>query len=221
MKRVGAITIGQAPRTDVMEDIGDIRGNELTLVQAGALDGLTAAEIEALRPDGTGNTLVSRLRDGTGVILQEQKILPLLQQRILELEEQGVRAILLMCTGEFPEGFRASVPLIYPSKVICGLVAGLDNVTRLGVITPEADQIRDIRRKWERIVPEVVPVLWNPYHEERSREAADRLREARVDLAVMDCFGYSKKMRDFAAEAISRPVILSRTIAARVLSEIV
>ncbi len=54
-----------------------------------------------------------------------------------------------------------------------------------------------------------------------SREAADRLREARVDLAVMDCFGYSKKMRDFAADAISRPVILSRTIAARVLSEIV
>ena len=52
-------------------------------------------------------------------------------------------------------------------------------------------------------------------------EAADRLREARVDLAVMDCFGYSKKMRDFAAEAISRPVILSRTIAARVLTEIV
>ena len=153
MKRVGAITIGQAPRTDVMEDIGDILGKELTLVQAGALDGLTAAEIEALRPDGTGNTLVSRLRDGTGVILQEQKILPLLQQRILELEEQGVRAILLMCTGEFPEGFRASVPLIYPSKVICGLVAGLDNVTRLGVITPEADQIRDIRRKWERTVP--------------------------------------------------------------------
>ena len=83
MKRVGAITIGQAPRTDVMEDIGDILGKELTLVQAGALDGLTAAEIEALRPDGTGNTLVSRLRDGTGVILQEQKILPLLQQRIL------------------------------------------------------------------------------------------------------------------------------------------
>ena len=63
MKRVGAITIGQAPRTDVMEDIGDILGKELTLVQAGALDGLTAAEIEALRPDGTGNTLVSRLRD--------------------------------------------------------------------------------------------------------------------------------------------------------------
>ena len=185
------------------------------------IGGFALDEIEALRPDGTGNTLVSRLRDGTGVILQEQKILPLLQQRILELEEQGVRAILLMCTGEFPEGFRASVPLIYPSKVICGLVAGLDNVTRLGVITPEADQIRDIRRKWERIVPEVVPVLWNPYHEERSQEAADRLREARVDLAVMDCFGYSKKMRDFAAEAISRPVILSRTIAARVLSEIV
>ena len=42
-----------------------------------------------------------------------------------------------------------------------------------------------------------------------------------MDLAVMDCFGYSREMRDFASEAISRPVILSRTMAARVLLEIV
>ena len=35
--------------------------------------------------------MVSRMRDGTGVMLQEQKILPLLQQRIHDLEEQGVK----------------------------------------------------------------------------------------------------------------------------------
>ena len=75
MKKIGAITIGQAPRTDVMEDLDDILRGDVELIQAGALDLLTLEEVETLRPDGTGNTLVSRMRDGTGVMLQEQKIL--------------------------------------------------------------------------------------------------------------------------------------------------
>ena len=60
MKKIGAITIGQAPRTDVMEDLDDILRGDVELIQAGALDLLTLEEVETLRPDGTGNTLVSR-----------------------------------------------------------------------------------------------------------------------------------------------------------------
>ena len=67
MKKIGALTIGQAPRTDVMEDLDDILRGDVELIQAGALDLLTLEEVETLRPDGTGNTLVSRMRDGTGV----------------------------------------------------------------------------------------------------------------------------------------------------------
>lgn len=148
MKKIGAVTIGQAPRTDVMEDLAGILQGDVELIQAGALDSLTLEEVKTLRPDGTGNTLVSRMRDGTGVMLQEQKILPLMQQRIHELEEQGVSAILIMCTGEFPETFVSRVPLIYPSKVICSVVAALNNISRIGIITPEEAQIEDIRKKW-------------------------------------------------------------------------
>ena len=74
MKKIGAVTIGQAPRTDVMEDLAGILQGDVELIQAGALDSLTLEEVKTLRPDGTGNTLVSRMRDGTGVMLQEQKI---------------------------------------------------------------------------------------------------------------------------------------------------
>lgn len=221
MKKVGAITIGQAPRTDILSDVEAILGGELELVQAGALDGMTPAEVEALRPDGTGNTLVSRLRDGTAVQLEERKLLPLLQERITRLERQGVSAILLMCTGEFPETFSSGVPLIFPSRVICAIVSALGNVRRIGVITPDREQFEDITGKWSRIVPHVIPVEWNPYLEERSESAAAALREADIDLAVMDCFGYSERMRQYAASAIGRPVILSRTLAVRVLREIV
>ena len=53
MKKIGAITIGQAPRTDVMEDLDDILRGDVELIQAGALDLLTLEEVETLRPDGT------------------------------------------------------------------------------------------------------------------------------------------------------------------------
>lgn len=221
MKRIGAITIGQAPRTDILLDVEPILGPDIELIQAGALDGMTLEEVQTLRPDGTGNTLVSRMCDGTAVALQEQKILPLMQQRINELEDRGVSAILIMCTGEFPETFISGVPLIYPSKMICNIIASLNNVKSLGVITPDADQIPDIERKWSKIVPKVVPVLWNPYLEKTSEQAVTQLREAGVDLAIMDCFGYGKEMSAYASAAIGKPVILSRMIAIRVLLEIV
>ena len=113
------------------------------------------------------------------------------------------------------------VPLIYPSKVICNVVAALGNLSRIGIITPEEAQIEDIQKKWRPIVETVIPVQWNPYLESESESAVSRLRDEQVDLAVMDCFGYSRKMRDFAAQALGKPVILSRTMAARVLLEIV
>lgn len=55
----------------------------------------------------------------------------------------------------------------------------------------------------------VIPVQWNPYLESESESAVSRLRDEQVDLAVMDCFGYSRKMRDFAAQSLGKPVILS------------
>ena len=115
MKKVGAVTIGQSPRDDILRDVEDILGKEMELVQAGALDDMTLEEVQVLRPDGIGNTLVSRMRDGTAVELEEQKILPLMQRKIDELESAHVQAVLIMCTGEFAEVFHARVPLIYPS----------------------------------------------------------------------------------------------------------
>lgn len=43
--KIGAITIGQAPRTDVTADILHIFDDSLELVQAGGLDGLTKEQI--------------------------------------------------------------------------------------------------------------------------------------------------------------------------------
>ena len=50
MYKIGAVTIGQSPRSDVIADIRPILGSEVDVVEAGALDGLTKEEIAKLVP---------------------------------------------------------------------------------------------------------------------------------------------------------------------------
>lgn len=50
MKKIGAITVGQTPRTDLIPEMEPILGESIEIIQMGGLDGLTKEEIAAFRP---------------------------------------------------------------------------------------------------------------------------------------------------------------------------
>ena len=50
MTKVGLITVGQAPRSDVVPDMAAILGGDVEIVEAGALDGLSREQIAPLAP---------------------------------------------------------------------------------------------------------------------------------------------------------------------------
>ena len=209
MSKVGAITIGQAPRTDVTKDILPLLGEEVELIQAGGLDGLTREEIQAFAPGPDDYVLISRLQDGSSVIFAERFILPRLQNCIDKLEEQGVEMILFLCTGDFPAVFHSKVPLIFPCKVLNGLVPALAGRSRIAVVTPTPQQVAQSE----------IPA--SPYGSpEELDRAARQAAEMDVDLVVMDCIGYSAEMKAKFHEISGKPVILSRTLATRVLMEL-
>ena len=87
MKKLGLITVGQAPRDDVIIDLLPIFGPEIELIQAGALDGLSLQEISSFAPQDGDYVLVSRLKDGSSAVFAERYIIPRLQECIFKLEK--------------------------------------------------------------------------------------------------------------------------------------
>lgn len=100
--RIGLITIGQSPKSDVILDLREIWGNSVDIIQKGSLDSFTLKEIQKMKPEEGDYTLVTRLKDGDQAIIAKKYILPKIQEKIKELNEEGVNLILFLCTGEIP-----------------------------------------------------------------------------------------------------------------------
>lgn len=220
-RKLGAITIGQSPRDDVIPEMREILGDKVEILEAGALDGLTKEQISKFTPKRDDYILVSKLRDGSSVKFGEKNILPRLQGCIEKLENEGAELILFICTGTFPNIFKSNKLIIYPQKILHGLVPKLVGEGRLGVITPDKDQIEQSKLKWSETGIGVEVVAGSPYgNKEEIKNAIERLKKKDVDLIVMDCIGYTNAMKKEVVESTGKPVILARTIVARVVSEI-
>jgi len=119
MERLGMITIGQAPRKDVAPILERYLEGRAELVQVGVLDGFSKAHIEAnLAPEPGDYVLTSRLATGESVVMSREKIQPILQRKIHELEERGIRQILLLCTGVFTGLKTNTAHLIEPDLIL-------------------------------------------------------------------------------------------------------
>lgn len=221
MVKVGAVTIGQSPREDVIQDLLPLMGGRVELIQAGALDGLTREDIQAFAPGPEDYVLISRLRDGSSVMFAERYILPRLQQCIDRLEKQGVELILFLCTGDFPGVFHSKVPLIFPCKVLNGLVPALAGRGKIAVVVPTPQQVAQSEKKWKQYVRESIAIPASPYASQEELDAAARaVSEMDVDLVVMDCIGYHTGMKERFRKLSGKQVILSRTLAVRVMMEL-
>jgi protein AroM len=215
--RIGAITIGQSPRTDVIPDMQGILGPDVTIIEAGALDGLSRDKVAELAPGTDDQVLVTRMRDGTAVRVAGRLIVPRLQFCIEEMESQ-VGAILLLCTGTFAP-FASSRPILYPERILFALAAATAPEAHLGIITPDERQIPEQQKRWSAVSPRVTVLAASPY--ESSGELERLARElVGADLLVLDSLGYSAAMKAVVRAASGKPVLLPRTVLARAAAEL-
>ena len=219
--KIGALTIGQSPRVDVLPEFLAAIGGRVEVVQRGALDGLSAAEVAELAPAQDDYVLVTRMRDGSEVRLSESRILERLRLSVRYLEEAGVEVIALFCTGEFPD-LGTNVPLLRPNLIMERLVPALIPGGELCAVVPSPDQIPAMTEKWSRAGCSTRAESVSPYTSTADdlRRCASRAASLDCDLVVLDCIGYSGEARAIFRERLNKPVLLPRTLLGRVVGEL-
>jgi len=204
----------------MVPEIQAILGDTAEVIEGGALDGLTGQQIEQLAPRRGDYVLVTRLQDGSSVHVAEHHVLSRFQGQIDRLTAEGAEVIALLCTGEFPP-FRAVRPLVEAQRVLYHFVAGVAGGRRLGVVIPLPDQVEEAVRRWQRVGAAVRVEVGSPFADPAELDrAVGALRQWEADLVVLDCMGFSVRMKQRAAEIAGVPVVLPRTVLARALAEL-
>jgi len=216
-RSVGVLTIGQSPRTDVTPSIEAILENSVSIVESGGLDSVTNETVHSVEPDEYDTTYISRMRDGKSVKMGKSKLLPLLQAELSALEET-VDIVLMLCTGDFPT-LQTKKPIVYPDKVLNHIVSALLPSGSLGLIIPLEEQRETLLSKWQQEGLKIFAEVASPYEESDIAGAAVALREKGADLIVLDCMGYNERHKSEAIKGSGLPVLLPRTLVARIIAE--
>jgi protein AroM len=215
---LGFVTIGQAPREDIIASMLPGVSNEV--IQAGALDDLAPDEIRQLQPEADEHTLVSRLRTGEQVRLSKRKLMPHLQAAIERLEDRGASVTCVLCTGAFP-ALAARGRLVFPDQILRAVVDVLLPAGRLGVLMPDAGQAEMMRLKWSHAERDVFLASASPYLDDEPvfSRAVRELLASEPDLIVMDCMGFTREMQRWIQVGNAVPVVLSNALVGGVLGE--
>ena len=220
LRTLGVITIGQAPRDDIAALFAEHAPPGTKVILRGALDGLSDAEVDAVKPESGGDTLYSRLRGGRDVKISKKAVIARSPAVLAKLrEEDGCDAIVYACTGDFPP-MPGDENVLFPSRVLNGLAAGLLPRGRLGLLVPLAEQAEKLSAKWSRPGIEVVAEALAPSAGRDEADAAARRLSAKgVDLVAMDCMSFTPLTKAWVKPGLGVPALLAITATGRVLRE--
>ena len=211
--RLGLVTIGQAPRTDLIPDVADLLDG-VDWVEHGALDLLDPGDIAELAPGPGEPVLVSRLRDGSSARLSRRRIGPLLDAAIERAASAGASRVVVLCTGRIDHG-EGSVPVQHAEELAHTAMSTIIGAGTLGVLCPLPAQVADVAQRWGRRLERPVRVAAvDPYTAtlDDVRQAATELVVQGADQVFLDCIGYTTAQANAAREA-GAPAHTARALA--------
>ncbi|MGE7674441.1 AroM family protein [Lysinibacillus sp. NPDC094403] len=217
MTKVGFLTIGQSPRSDITPTFKEMFNKNIEIVERGALDALKEAQLLTVIARKEKNICVSRLRDGRSIIINKRKLLPLLQNELSKLEQE-VDMVMVLSTDEF-SAFTCEKPILYAHRIVTQTIAAMADQPKIGLIIPHEEQRKSMLKKWENISDEITVAIASPYDYGNFEEAAHYLKNYQVDLIVLDCMGYNEEHKELVRKESGILTILPRTLVARIVLE--
>ncbi|GKV64371.1 MULTISPECIES: AroM family protein [unclassified Sporosarcina] len=219
MKTLCVLTIGQSPREDMHETFKKYIPH-VNIVERGILDSYSMDEIEMLVPSQSGQTLVSRLRDGSKVRLDKKFVDAELNKLVAVCQNEHVDAILVACTGKF-ELLTSTKPILYPDYIVSQIVKGLFREKEIGVIVPLSEQQTEISGKWKEAEINCMLDYCSPYQLDWNefQKAARYMDDLPIQAIVLDCMGYDDEMKHYMARYTAKPILPSRNLVFAAVAE--
>jgi len=215
--RVGFVTIGQSPRDDIVPEMLAWVRMPVEASEFGALDALRLDEIAQLAPEGDEPRLVSRLRDGSEVVASRARLHERVVTLLDDADRQGLDAIVLLCTGQFPS-VRLRTPFVSSQAAVdLGALALARDAKTVGLMVPNEAQARAAEAEGWNGLP-VKAACSTPYGASRFEDAARDLAD--TDVIVMHCMGYDGAMLERVRAASGRPTLLARRLVASALRQL-
>jgi protein AroM len=219
-RTLGIAVIGQAPRDDIAALFAAQAPAGTRVILRGCLDGMSDAEIASVAPVDGADTLYTRLPGDRDVKISKQAVVARAPETIARLRNDGADALVFNCTGAFPS-MPGDAGVLFPSRVLAGLSAGLLPTGRLGLLVPLAEQAKKLTEKWKRPGVEVFAEAVAPSASDAEvEEVAARLKAQAPDLIAMDCMSYTPATKDIVKRVAGVPTLLGVTATARVLREL-
>lgn len=211
VRKVLFLSVGQTPRSDLIDEMLESLDVPIEAVEIGALDGLRAAEIDALRVRAGEPSIVTRLADNTDIVVSKPRIGQRMADIVAGVEPHAFDLIVILSTGLFRE-FDSSCPTVNAQRALESAVISLATQgTAIGLVQPLEKQIAEL----------TIPAL-ECYRITASYAAdgdRDSLARAVLDLAdceiiVLNSVSFTEADRDMVAKASGKPVVLARRIIA-------
>lgn len=220
---IALITIGQSPRPDLRAAIDAAIPAGANVLEAGILDGLSQTQIESdLLPCPGEMPLITKLRDGSVIVLSSDKAQKMMQTLVNRLSDKGIDIIILLCTGQFSGLDNSTALVVQPDLLVPSVLAAMVPNARLGVVMPKAEQAANGPDKWIATGLNPVYAAAPPYNGSAQdwRTAGQQLATAGVKAVILDCMGYDESHAEMLQSVLTCPIFTSGKIIAGVLSSL-
>lgn len=175
----------------------------------GALDGLSAREIDALRIRPGETSIITKLANNREIVISKNRIGERMAKLVAAFRPNEFDLVVILSTGLFRD-FESTCPTVNAQRALESAVISLAaQGSSVGLIQPLEQQINELD----------IPAL-QPYHITASYALdGDRqsLARALFDLAdceiiVLNSVSFSEADREMAAKVTGKPVVLARRI---------
>lgn len=209
LRRIMFVSVGQSPREDLIEEMMQNLDVPVETLEIGALDNLSDAEIAAFAVKDDEASIVTRLADGSNIVLSKSAISERMAKIVAEFRPGEYDLVAILSTGLFRD-FDSNCPTVNSQRAIESAIISLAaQGSTVGIIMPLERQLQEFD------IPALVDykiVASHARDNDRGQLAAALIDLAETDIIVLNSVAYTEADRAVVARASGKPVILARRI---------